>query len=285
MSPTRTARRGYNPFAGLGQHFTRLNVIIFALVFNTGLAQLFYNSAGVILPNSDWRSHYLIFSAFLSMVAFSLFELHIVRQLKELLGRSKEVRAQFPRFEIPSHVLTLAVISLYNIYSLALLNAAIWPDLHLTGIPELPKPEKFYFHAIMYSLILFLAAIVGERKKTAAEQAAEEDDHLQAEMVHKSNEHYRGLIAQGGRNVAKARQVLSTPDQAKQQEALLAALEGGTVTSGAAVAPPLPAVDDADDGTDDEEEEAPAQVPGRMRFTRKKADAVERWALGDETRE
>jgi hypothetical protein len=220
-------RRGCNPFAGL----SRLTVIIGALVLNTGLAQLFYNSAGVILPNSDWRARYLVFSAVLSMLAFSLFELHIVRQLKELLGRPKEVRAQLPKYEIPGHILTLAVISLYNIYSLALLNAAIWPDLHLQGIPEFPKPEKYYFHAIMYSLILFLAAVVGERKRSAAEQAAEEDDRLQAEMVHKSNEHYRGLISQGGRNVVKARQVLSTPEQAKQQEALLTALEGGADSS------------------------------------------------------
>lgn len=205
---------------------TLLGVIITALVINTGLAQLFYNSAGVILPNTDWRVRYLVFSACLSMLAFSLFELHIVRQLKELLSRPKEVRAQLPRYEIPGHILTLAVISLYNIYSLALLNAAIWPDLHLSGIPEFGKPFKYYFHAIMYSLILFLAAVVGERKKSAAEQAAEEDDHLQAEMVHKSNEHYRELIKVGGRNVVKARQVLSTPEQAKQQEALLNALEG-----------------------------------------------------------
>ena len=35
----------------------------------------------------------------------------------------------------------------------------------------------------MYSLILFLAAVVGERKKGAAELAAEKDDELHAEMV------------------------------------------------------------------------------------------------------
>src|SRR6185312_14623827 len=150
-----SSRRGCNPFSGVRAFFARFNrltLIIGALVVNTGLAQLFYNSAGVILPNLDWRVRYLVFSAFLSMLAFSLFELHIVRQLKELLGRPKEVRAKFTRMEIPNHVATLVVISLYNIYSLALLNAAIWPDLHLAGIPELGKPWKYYFHAIMYSL-------------------------------------------------------------------------------------------------------------------------------------
>src|ERR1700690_903391 len=198
----RTLRRGWHPFAALN-HFVRenqLSLIIYSLVINTALAQLFYNSAGVVLPNSDWRARYLVFSAFLSMTAFSLFELHIVRQLKSLLGRPKSVRAGLPKWEIPGHIVTLVVISLYNVYSLALLNAAIWPDLHLSGIPEFGKPLKYYFHAVMYSLILFLAAVVGERKKNAAELAAEEDDRLQAKMVHKSNEHYRGLIAQGGRN-------------------------------------------------------------------------------------
>ena len=54
MATSLRTRRGCNPFAGLGKrlHFSRLNLIIMALVVNTGLAQLFYNSAGVILPNS-----------------------------------------------------------------------------------------------------------------------------------------------------------------------------------------------------------------------------------------
>lgn len=233
MPNTPRARRGCNPFAGFLKRLqlTRLNLIIISLVVNTGLAQLFYNSSGVILPNSDWRSRYLIFSSVLSMTAFSLFELHIVRQLKELLGRSKAVRAGFPKYEIPGHVLTLAVISLYNIYSLALLNAAIWPDLHLAGIPEFAKPIKYYFHAVMYSLVLFLAAVVGERNKSAAELAAQKDDELHAEMVAESDNYYRDLIRKGGRNVVKARQVLSTAEAAAQQARLLSALEGGEDTA------------------------------------------------------
>ena len=233
MALSSRARRGCNPFAGLGKrlHISRLNLIIVSLVVNTGLAQLFYNSAGVILPNSDWRARYLICSAVLSMTAFSLFELHIVRQLKELLGRPKAVRAGLPRWEIPGHIVTLAVISLYNVYSLALLNAVIWPDLHLSGIPELAKPGKYYFHAVMYSLILFLAAIVGERNKSAAELSAEKDDELHAEMVAESDNYYRDLIRKGGRNVVKARQVLSTAEAAAQQERLLSALEGGDDTT------------------------------------------------------
>lgn len=231
--PKSRLRRGCNPFPALGQFIAKqgLNFIIGALVGNTALAQLFYNSAGVVLPNSDWRARYLVFSAVLSMIAFSLFELHIVRQLKELLGREKSIRQNLPKWEIPGHVVTLAVISLYNVYSLALLNAAIWPDLHLSGIPEFGKPEKYYFHAIMYSLILFLAAVVGERKKGAAELAAEKDDELHAEMVAGSDAYYRDLIAQGGRNVVMARQVLSSPEAAERQAKLLAALEGGSATT------------------------------------------------------
>jgi len=52
MPTVSRTRRGCNPFAGLGKrlHISRLNLIIVSLVVNTGLAQLFYNSAGVILP-------------------------------------------------------------------------------------------------------------------------------------------------------------------------------------------------------------------------------------------
>jgi hypothetical protein len=229
MSPLhRRGRVVTQSFNRLGHSFRAhmLNFIILSLVLNTALAQLFYNSAGVVLPTSDWRARYLVFSAVLSMVAFSLFELYTVRQLKELLGKEKAIRQGLPRWEIPGHILTLAVISVYNIYSLALLNAAIWPDLHLFGIPEFPKPGKYYFHAVMYSLILFLAAVVGDRKKSAAEIASEKDEDLQAEMIAESEAYYRELIRQGGRNVAIARQVLSTPEMASRQQQLLAALEG-----------------------------------------------------------
>ena len=134
----------------------------------------------------------------------------------------------------------------------------------------------------MYSLILFLAAIVGERNKSAAELSAEKDDKLHAEMVAESDNYYRDLIRKGGRNVVKARQVLSTSEAAMKQEQLLAALEGSDMAPVAAIASPSPAAADEDD---DESADGTPPMPGRMRFTRKKADAVERWALGDEAQE
>src|SRR5271165_3253651 len=252
MPASPRTRRSLNPFTGFN-HLLRdhaLSAIIYALVLNTGLAQLFYNSAGVVLPNADWRFRYLVFSAFLSMLAFSLFELHTVRQLKDLLGKEKGIRAQLRKFEIPAHIGTLAVISLYNVYSLALLNAAIWPDLQLSGIPELGKPWKFYFHAFMYSLILFLAAVVGERKKSAAEVAAEKDEALQTEMIEGSDEYYRQLIRKGGRNVVKARQVLSTSEAATRQQQLLDALEGEEFPTRA----PAPVIALTDRDEDDEDD-------------------------------
>ena len=245
-----------NPFAAVSRFFKAhsLTLIIYSLVGNTALAQLFYNSAGVILPNSDVRTKYLIFSAFLSMVAFSLFELHVVRQLKELLGKEKEIRQKLPKWEIPAHIVTLAVISAYNIYSLFLLNAAIWPSLEatVTGhpshtaivLPELPGLWKYLSHAIFYSIILFLAAVVVERKKSAAEQAAEEDEALHREMIDGSNDYYRQLIKKGGRTVVVARGVLSTTEAAKRQAQLLAALEGRlTIDQAVAVAVPAAEAD------------------------------------------
>jgi hypothetical protein len=231
--------RGCNPlpgfFARLGKYSTR--IIIWSLVGNTALAQLFYNSAGTIVPNSDWRMKYLVFSAVLSMIAFSLFELRVVQQLRDALSSEPEIRKKLPSWVIPGHIATLLVISIYNMYSLFLLNALIWPDLnqvaaghvHLTSpsnLPELPKPWKYLFHAVMYSLILFLATLVGERKKSAEELAAEEDEHLYQQTITDSTAYYQQLIAQGGRNVVRARQVLSTPNVARKQSRLLAALEG-----------------------------------------------------------
>jgi len=134
----------------------------------------------------------------------------------------------------------------------------------------------------MYSLILFLAAIVGERNKSAAELSAEKDDKLHAEMVAESDNYYRDLIRKGGRNVVKARQVLSTSEAAMKQEQLLAALEGSDMAPVSAIA--LPSAATADDEDNESADDTPP-IPGRMRFTRKKADAVERWALGDEARE
>src|SRR5215469_4418274 len=142
--------RRFTPFAWFGKKLREhtITVIIYSLVGNTALAQLFYNSAGLVLPSQDWRTRYLIFSALLSMIAFSLFELHVVRQLKMLLSLAKEIRKSLPGWEIPAHIVTLMVISAYNIYALFLLNAAIWPSLEATvtgkpsathiDLPELP---------------------------------------------------------------------------------------------------------------------------------------------------
>ncbi len=102
-----------------------------------------------------------------SMLAFSLFELHTCVSSR-ICSAKRKASASICTLGDSRGISGPAVISLYNVYSLAFLNAAIWPDLHLSGIPEFVKPWKYYFHAVMYSLILFLAAVVGERKKSAA---------------------------------------------------------------------------------------------------------------------
>jgi hypothetical protein len=267
--------RGCNPlpgfFARMSKYSTR--IIIWSLVGNTALAQLFYNSAGTIVPNSDWRMKYLVFSAVLSMIAFSLFELRVVQQLRDALSSEPEIRKKLPSWVIPGHVATLLVISIYNMYSLFLLNALIWPDLnqvaggHIqfttpTNLPELPKPWKYLFHAVMYSLILFLATLVGERKKSAEELAAEEDEHLYQQTITDSTAYYQKLIAQGGRNVVRARQVLSTPNVARKQSRLLAALEGKLEES-------------------EIFEEAPTALPSTVRVLPEAEDDEEGTAIGD----
>ncbi len=67
------------------------------------------------------------------------------------------------------NLVTLVVISLINFYSLTVFNAAIWPEIHVPSIPEPPAPWKFYLHAGFYTVILYLAGIVGERVRSQQE--------------------------------------------------------------------------------------------------------------------
>ncbi len=102
--------------------------ILIALVSNTALAQLFFNSGGIILPNATIAHGYLIASAIATSTALSLFELLLVHTLSDMTGSG----IQYARWEWGKRILSLGFISLYNIYSLALLElcalAGEWAD-------------------------------------------------------------------------------------------------------------------------------------------------------------
>ena len=59
-------------------------VVVLALVANTMVAQLLYNSAGQLVLSSGFLLGYLLFSAVCSTVAFALFEVSTIFQLHDL---------------------------------------------------------------------------------------------------------------------------------------------------------------------------------------------------------
>ena len=59
-------------------------MVVLALVANTMVAQLLYNSAGQLVLGSAFLLGYLLFSAVCSTVAFALFEVSTIFQLHDL---------------------------------------------------------------------------------------------------------------------------------------------------------------------------------------------------------
>lgn len=192
---------------------TAITHIVLALVANTMLAQLFYNSAGLLLPDKKFTIYYLGISAIFSTVAFSLFEIRQVKAVNDMLSSG----AKYSTWEWVKTIGTLLFITLYNMYALTLLNAAIWPDLHITNVPELPKPWKYVFHAVMYSAILFLAGVVGERKRSAEEEVAHVEQEIQGRLLRNAADEADAMIDGkiGSGRAITAMMALGTPKAQK----------------------------------------------------------------------
>jgi hypothetical protein len=136
------------------------------------MAQAFFNSAGriLVLWGLNLTGLYLNASAVFSTFAFSLFEIAMLWARQEVLALDESIKKQIGAGAwLNRNLATLVVISLINFYSLTVFNAAIWPAIHVPGIPEPPAPWKFYLHAGFYTVILYLAGIVGERVRSEQE--------------------------------------------------------------------------------------------------------------------
>lgn len=150
-----------------------MRLVILALVANTIMAQAFFNSAGRILVVGGYNltPWYLNLSAILSTVAFSFFEVASLWARQEVLGLDESIKQQIgAKVWLQRNLYTLIVITAINFYCLTVFNAAIWPDIKVPGIPEPPSPWRFYLHAAFYSVVLYLAGMVGERTKSDMEQ-------------------------------------------------------------------------------------------------------------------
>ena len=75
-------------------------VVVLALVANTMVAQLLYNSAGQLVLGNQVLLGYLIVSAICSTVAFALFEVSTIFQLHDLMALDVSIKAGDRRGEV-----------------------------------------------------------------------------------------------------------------------------------------------------------------------------------------
>jgi hypothetical protein len=152
-------------------------VVVLALVANTMVAQLLYNSAGQLVLSSGFLLSYLLFSAVCSTVAFALFEVSTIFQLHDLHTLDPSIKSEIGADKlIRRGYLVLVVSSLINFLSVLYFLALAW---HTTSgasakfpLDDLPSPWNWLYyavHALAYTLVLFLADIYGERPRSAKE--------------------------------------------------------------------------------------------------------------------
>jgi hypothetical protein len=152
-------------------------LVVLALVANTMVAQLLYNSAGQLVLSSGFLLGYLLFSAVCSTVAFALFEVSTIFQLHDLHTPDGSIKSEIGADKlIRRGYLVLVVSSLINFLSVLYFLALAW---HTTSgasakfpLDDLPSPWNWLYyavHALAYTLVLFLAGIYGERPRSAKE--------------------------------------------------------------------------------------------------------------------
>ncbi len=154
-----------------------VQVVVLALVANTMVAQLLYNSAGRLVLGNSFLLGYLLFSAVCSTVAFALFEISTIFQLHDLMALDASIKVEIGAEKlIKRGWFVLGVSSLINFVSVLYFLALAWHTSSGTGtafpLDNLPQPWNWlYFglHALAYTAVLFLAGIFGERPKSAKE--------------------------------------------------------------------------------------------------------------------
>jgi len=152
-------------------------VVVLALVTNTMVAQLLYNSAGQLVLGNAFVLGYLLISAVCSTFAFALFEVSTIFQLHDLMALDASIKADIgAETLIKRGYAVLAVSSLINFLSVLYFLALAWHSAggHATQFPldDLPAPWNWLYytvHAGAYTAVLFLAGIFGERPKSGKE--------------------------------------------------------------------------------------------------------------------
>jgi hypothetical protein len=212
-------------------------VVVLALVANTMVAQLLYNSAGQLVLGTGFLTGYLFVSAICSTVAFALFEVSTIFQLHDLHTLDASIKEEIGAERlIKRGYAVLAISSLINFLSMLYFLALVW---HSAGgssaafpLDDLPSPwNRLYYavHAAAYTLVLFLAGIYGERPKSAKEvvlatQRALEQQALERWKLQKEAE-IEGMMRRGEALGAVAA-ALASPETAERIAVLEAATSG-----------------------------------------------------------
>ncbi len=152
-------------------------VVVLALVANTMVAQLLYNSAGQLVVGGGVLLGYLLISAVCSTLAFALFEVSTIFQLHDLMALDVSIKAEIGADKlIKRGYVVLAVSSVINFLSVLYFLALAWHTTsgHASAFPldNLPEPWNWGYyalHASAYTAVLFLAGIFGERPKSGKE--------------------------------------------------------------------------------------------------------------------
>jgi hypothetical protein len=210
---------------------------VLALVANTMVAQLLYNSAGQLVLGSAFLLGYLLFSAVCSTLAFALFEVSTIFQLHDLTTLDASIKSEIGAEKlIKRGYLVLVVSSLINFLSILYFLALAWHSTSASStsfpLDNLPSPWNWLYyavHALAYTLVLFLAGIYGERPRSAKEvvlatQRALEQRALELWQMQKDAE-IEGMMRRGEPLGAVAA-ALASPETAERIAVLEAATSG-----------------------------------------------------------
>jgi hypothetical protein len=213
-------------------------VVVLALVANTMVAQLLYNSAGQLVLGSGLLVGYLMFSAICSTVAFALFEVSTIFQLHDLMALDASIKAEIGAEKlIKRGYVVLGISSLINFLSVLYFLALAWHTTNgaSTSFPldNLPQPWNWFYyavHASAYTAVLFLAGIFGERPKSGKEVILETQRALEQQALerwHLQKEAQIEQMMRDGLPLGAVAAALASPETAERIAVLEAATSGG----------------------------------------------------------
>ncbi len=236
-----TAPRAHISLADRLEYFLRSRaskVVVLALVANTMVAQLLYNSAGQIVLGKGVLLGYLLISAVCSTLAFALFEVSTIFQLHDLMALDASIKSEIEADKlIKRGYVVMAVSSVINFLSVVYFLALAWHSAagHSSAFPldGLPEPWNWLYyalHASAYTAMLFLAGIFGERPKSGKEvilaiQRALEQQALERWKLQKEAQIEQ--MMRDGVPLGAVAAALASPETAERIAVLEAATSGG----------------------------------------------------------